>query len=747
MAISEFINNLNSDNYYTVSDFYNVMGDCCDLELIPTKHKNSDGEWVVEYLYNVPAAFDTEAFSWVRKFGKKKIKYATMYVWQFGINGHVFVGRTWDELNEFIKILTEFLGLNETTILCVYVNNLAYDFQFIRKHLEFKQVFALEERRVVKARTLQGLEFRCSYILSGKSLASMGEDLIKAPVKKMVGDLDYTLPRHSETPLTPEEWQYCINDVKVIMSYIYEKIDRGESIEKILMTKTSYVRKYVRDHTIGKDNPNKVKYRQIVEKLTMTPSEYQQAKEAFSGGFTHANPAYVDRTVENVNSIDFTSSYPAVMLFKYPMSKGKFIANPTKKEIDSIVLSNTYLSHFEAVFYGLRQKENVPDSIISLSKCYTVNKHYYSEQDAVVNNGRVVIADKPILTTITNIDLTSINQFYDYDKIEISNIWYYTPGYLPKEFTDCIIHFYKQKTTLKGILGKEFEYQFFKEMLNSCYGMCVTAIDRETIIYEDNNWQPAIEVDFENLVEVIDKYNNSKSRFLSYLWGVFVTAYARRNLFTGVLAMNNPTIPEKSDFIYSDTDSIKFRNIEDHINYIKWYNNWYDSQISHICKSYGYTIDDISPMDKNGERHPLGHWDIETENDPYIKFKTLGAKRYLTYQNKKGYNMTVAGVPKYSGHYDNNNKPIKTITRLVEKYGDKLFDKFNSDMEIDKDDVNKICLTYIDEEINNVPLTDYLGNTIKVSEKSFINMENIGYNFSRSDTFAEFLSNYVERDL
>lgn len=84
-----------------------------------------------------------------------------------------------------------------------------------------------------------------------------------------------------------------------------------------------------------------------------------------------------------------------------------------------------------------------------------------------------------------------------------------------------------------------------KEMLNSEYGMMVTDIMRDEIIYEED-WEsstPSIE-------EAIDKYNKSKSRFLYYPWGVWVTAYARRNLFRTIYKV-------KEDFIYADTDSIK----------------------------------------------------------------------------------------------------------------------------------------------------------------------------------------------
>ena len=190
--------------------------------------------------FNVPCSFDIETSS----FYQNGLKCAVMYEWSFCLYGLVIIGRTWEEFVSMINELCDILKLSDSTRLVCFCHNLNYEFQFMRKWFTWEKVFAVDERKPVYGITDRGIEFRCSYILSGYSLAKIGNDLREYRIKKLLGYLDYTLLRHSKTPLTGKELEYCANDVRVVVAYIAEKIDAGESIARLQLTKTGYVRDY-----------------------------------------------------------------------------------------------------------------------------------------------------------------------------------------------------------------------------------------------------------------------------------------------------------------------------------------------------------------------------------------------------------------------------------------------------------------------------------------------------------------------
>ena len=213
----------------------------------------------------------------------------------------------------------------------------------------------------------------------------------------------------------------------------------------------------------------------------------------------------------------------------------------------------------------------------------------------------------------------------------------------------------------------------------------------------------------------MSKYNNSFGRFLFYPWGVWVTAYARRNLFTGI-------IEAKEDYIYSDTDSLKMINKDNHTDYIEQYNNMIVQKLQMAMIWHGLDVDSISAKTINGEIKTLGVWDYE---GTYEHFKTLGAKRYMTFKEGK-YQLTVAGLSKSDG-----------INYLINRY-DNPFDGFTDEMYIPPEHTGKNIHTYIDD-IQQGELKDYNGLVSEYSEFSSIHLAPADYSLSIGEEYANFL--------
>lgn len=685
-------------NYTSVDDVYLSQ---FEIKEIKTNKK-------VTYL-NIESAFDIETTSYINN-GEKS---AFMYIWMFGLGlgKEIFYGRTWEEFLDLCERLQHYFGLNENRRLVIYVHNLGYEFQFMCKYFNWENVFAINERKPIKALCSYGIEFRDSYILSGYSLANTAKNLTTHKVRKMEGDLDYSLIRHQSTQLTEKELGYCSNDIEIILAYINEQIAQYEDITKIPLTNTGRVRKYVKDacyYTSSnhrKSNRGKYqRYRQIMSDLTLDKSTYIQLKRAFMGGFTHSNPNHTGKTLENVSSIDLTSSYPTVMLAdKFPMSRAKELNITTVEELKKVM--SLYCLVFDLKLEGLRNTLKY-ESYISESKCFKMVK-------PVINNGRVYDAEM-IQTTITDVDFNIIEKVYEWDKISIANVRGFVKAYLPKPIIESILNLYQDKTTLKGVEGKEVEYLLSKGMLNSVYGMCVTDVVKDEHVFNDTWGVKRVDVD-----EKIDEYNKSKNRFLFYPWGIWVTAYARRNLWTAILNIGD-------DYIYSDTDSIKMLNFDKHKGYVEKYNKHIGKKLADMMEHYKLNVELLAPKTIQGKAKPLGIWEFEGN---YSHFKTLGAKRYLVKENGE-FHLTVAGLSKKNG--------INHMVNICGGDTEQVFNIFNDNLYIPADKTGKMTHTYIDTE-KEMFVVDYDGVEERVLTLSGIHLEPCDFTLSISEQYNQFL--------
>lgn len=649
--------------------------------------------------YNIPASFDIEVTSWVEN-GEKK---ATMYIWMFDLDGIIVYGRTWEE---YINWLNRIIKLKKPEVhIVIYVHNLSYEFQFICRMFEWETVFASKERRPIYARN-EHFEYRCSYYLSGYSLATVARNLNTHKIEKLMGNLDYSIKRNSKTKLSEEEIAYCEHDVLILQYYIEEQIEQCGNIAKIPLTQTGFVRQDVKHRANAKDTRKK-RY-ELISRCVLEPDVYNMAKAAYRGGFTHACAYKVNEIIENVGSIDFASSYPAVMFTEtFPMSAAilvdpKDYENSLKKYHCIFTIE---IEHLYSVEYT--------DHILSHSKCKEVTGFQ-------LDNGRIVSAEH-LITTVTEIEYDNLCKFYTWKSCTIIKMYAFAKGFLPKYMLEAISEYFRNKTMLKGIEGVEAEYMHAKQLLNSTYGMSVTDICRDTITFDGWDWvkEPV------NVEETLNNYNKNPGRFLYYLWGIYVTAYATRNLMNGILEFGR-------DYIYSDTDSIKATNMDNHSEYIQTYNQNIINKVRKACIRNGWPENYMEPRDAKGKTRYLGIWERE---DGYEKFKTLGAKRYAYIQNGK-FGITIAGVNKQNG-----------ARYMVEKYGDGALEAFTADLcfpaeiEINGEKYSpsgKGILTYIDESISGY-MTDYQGNQAYYDEQSFVHFSNGTYSLDMSDEYLDYL--------
>ena len=74
---------------------------------------------------------------------------------------------------------------------------MSFEFQFLRNIFHFKNVMARKSHKVMKCEIEEfNVEFRCTLFMTNSKLEKI-PDLYKFEVKKLVGQLDYSLPRHS----------------------------------------------------------------------------------------------------------------------------------------------------------------------------------------------------------------------------------------------------------------------------------------------------------------------------------------------------------------------------------------------------------------------------------------------------------------------------------------------------------------------------------------------------------------------
>lgn len=564
---------------------------------------------------NIACAFDIETTN----ITDVNRPYAFMYQWQFCIGSRVFFGRTWDQFIDFCAELQERLGLNQKKRLVVYVHNLSFEFQFMRRFFAWDHVFLKGPRNVLRAVANGCIEFRCAYALSNMSLAKFCENTPGIIFTKNDGEkYNYDRIRTPETPLTRLEQSYCYCDVAGLCECI-KWLMREDNLAKIPLTSTGYVRRDFREEY--KKDP---RLRKIWQETRLTPETYSICREAFRGGDTHASYNYVGLTLENITSFDISSSYPAAMLLdKYPVTAFAEISPEDWLRRGGM---KGYAALLYVRFENLEYVGAAGMPYIAIAKCRHISACRINDNGRVLRCGPDPDGEPGYCEMwITDIDLRIIEHDYRWSRRWISKVFVSKYGDLPEAHKNQVMHYFRRKTELKNVTGHEYEYGKMKNRLNSGYGMMVTDIAKAEWEYEVGDY---IRKPYD-LQERLDQFYRSKGNFLRYEQGVWVTANARLRLRKMIWKVG-------ADVVYVDTDSIKCRG-----NHAAEFEAA-SREIIEECKKRGYYATDPA-----GEEHYPGAWE---DDGHYTIFKTLGAKRYLVQPvGTDIIKTTIAGVDKKRG--------------------------------------------------------------------------------------------------
>lgn len=187
-----------------------------------------------------------------------------------------------------------------------------------------------------------------------------------------------------------------------------------------------------------------------------------------------------------------------------------------------------------------------------------------------------------VKTIMTNIDLETFLSMVTPVKIECSYLESYEADYLPDYVRDVLIEEYCKKNELKKTRKKgDAELITQKKAVNGVFGQTIEKIANE-----------------------IELRKKIKHPYLACAWGIFCTAYAKRNLM--MLAS------KVQGWIYSDTDSVYCYDNVTNREWLEKVNKRINKEVKTFCKQFGYDFEKLSM---------LGSFDLEAEIKYFRAFK------------------------------------------------------------------------------------------------------------------------------
>lgn len=633
-------------------------------------------------------------------------KRAYMYIWTLTINDTTIRGNSWTDFITLLGWIQDILDPAPHYYILIFIANMSFEFQFMRKYLNITDSFFLEEREPLYIIHNDCIEFRDALKITGGNLDYLARSY--TTTQKMVGDLDYSIQRNYSDAynMTDTEYQYCDNDTIILSEYsAYYFRHFGCGMGFFPLTQTGILRRITKDLCKKYCNAKKQNIVNIMKAFFPSEKLYKVIMRwLFRGGYVHGAITTAGYILRALVSFDRKSSYPASLNFGYyPITKF-VLGDPVK--FGEYIKDKCVMAYVEFININ----KTLVHTIESRSKLIEAD-------NAIYDNGRLMSASR-IRVFITELDYDIYTKFYRWDSMRVIKVWTAERGKLPKYMLEPINNNYIIKSKLKMAgMDDTIDYVNAKVNVNAGYGNAVTRMKEVQITYDTNTDTYINNHQFDYMSEV-------EKQVLLPQWGIWCTAHARHDLLDLFYQIDTHAreLGRDNDVHYGDTDSMKITNFKDHLPIIEAYNARMREECAKMCERFGY-----DPVYFDG----LGCFEYEH----YIKkFKHQGAKRYITqlYDKKKHrYKLkcTIAGLPKDS------------LLKYARDIKASPFDLFEDNMNIPSDYTKKLCAIYNDE-----PHDDIINGEL-MHEEASVALAPVDFTLNIDDDYIEKIANEIEKRL
>lgn len=462
------------------------------------------------------------------------------YSFAMNIGGINMVVRYIEELEEVIDGLIDSWSLGGSDYLSIYIHNLGYEYQYMAQILHedwtIKNALYTKARQALYLRFGNGIEFRDSLKLFQKSLAGATKGC-KHP--KLKGDLDYSVYRTPDTPLTQQEFDYIVNDVQGLYEAIERlKAEHDYNAATIPLTNTSMVIEEVNRHL------HTGEVQRAMRALSLGKHELELAYHCMAGGDTHGTRWRASRTYDNCNSYDLKSAHPSEQaLWKFPAGEPFLLPEDVEEDELSTLIDEGYGWLGKVYLEDIQVRPECPNPTLSLSKTEAI------EGLRGLDNGRVLGADAAFAYLDSN-DYQRFREAYTYTDFCGVDILAFKLEYLPDEFREAVFDKFRVKESAED--GPE--RVFAKVCVNTIFGACAqkTVRDEYDILFEEVMERNKIKWEDKLAAMEDEAVIKTQQKKFPFLWGLWTSSLSRLRLWELQKAVGWERL------IYWDTDSVKY---------------------------------------------------------------------------------------------------------------------------------------------------------------------------------------------